>query len=72
MDYVRGFGRDLDQHLRLNLDLTGTSAQRQSESYFAQPRAIVAQRESLTAKLARLDEADRELTRFERQNWTSS
>ena len=64
MDYVRGFSHKLDELLHVKLGLVGSSAQRVCESYFALPSSIMAQREQLTARLARLEEADSELTNF--------
>ena len=58
MDYVRGFGKELNDKLRRQL---GADDEARCREYFALPAHVVARRTMLRARLRRLEAAQREI-----------
>lgn len=58
MDYVRGFGKELNDKLRRQL---GADDEGRCREYFALPAHVVARRTMLRARLIRLEDAQREI-----------
>ncbi|KAF8323493.1 P-loop containing nucleoside triphosphate hydrolase protein [Cantharellus anzutake] len=61
MDYIRGFSKGLETKLLRQLGVLGPDAETRCRAYYAQPQHIVDKRNTLKAKLRRLEDAQSEI-----------
>ena len=60
-DYLRAFGKGIEDHLIMALGLSSPDARERAQLYLQEARDVVQQREELNKRLERVENARREL-----------